>query len=444
MPRSLRWRLAVWLVLGVVLMWTSAAFVTVSNLRREMDEAFDSALAETAQRLLPLAVLDITDREEDGVARSVDALHMKKEYFTYIVRNRDGRILLRSRTADDTIFPPFTQTGFVNSPTHRIYFDSVEDGAYTIAVAEPLSRRTEVLNEAFTGLATPLGVMIPFSILAVWVLVHISLRPLQAFRAEIEKRGSGDMAPVSLRKLPTEVKPVAEAINNLLDRLQRTLAAERSFTSNSAHELRTPVAAALAQTQRLMAEISDPAALERARNIESSLHRLARLSEKLMQLAKAEGGGLVAEKSHDLGPIVAMILDELSTQKADRARIHLNKPDAPVLSRIDLDAFAILVRNLIENALKHGDPEQPIDVTLGADGSFRVANGGTVLSPRDLTRLTRSFERGPTEADGTGLGLSIARTIATGAGGQLQLRSPASGKTDGFEARFIPNATAER
>jgi len=271
------------------------------------------------------------------------------------------------------------------------------------------------------------------------VMVHLSMRPLQAFRAEIEKRGAGDLAPVELKKLPSEVRPAAEAVNNLLERLQRTLAAERSFASNSAHELRTPVAAALAQTQRLIAELSEPAAVERARHIESSLHRLARLSEKLMQLAKAEGGGLISEKSNDLGPIVAMVRDELSAGAGDAARVQFEKPAQPVRSHIDLDAFAILARNLIENALKHGDRAQPVRVTLAPDGTFKVANGGPIVPPRDLGRLTRSFERGPTTADGTGLGLSIARTIAAGAGGQLVLNSPASGRKDGFEARFVPN-----
>jgi len=437
-PRSLRWRLAIWLVLGVVFMWTASAVVTVNNMRREMGEVFDSALQETAQRLLPLAVMDIADRQEDGIARSVSTLHRHEEYFTYVVRNRQGRILLRSHAADDTIFPPFKKTGFVNSPTHRLYFDATLDGALTIAVAEPLGHREKVAREAFVGLAIPLAVLIPFSILAVWVLVQMSMRPLDEFRKGIEKRGSGDLAPVPVADLPKEMVPVADEVNHLLVRLRRTLEAERSFTSNSAHELRTPVAAALAQTQRLIAETKDAPTLDRAQKIEASLRRLARLSEKLMQLAKAEGGSLISATEHDLRPIVAMVIDELSTAGDTAHNIRFDKPATAVKSHVDLDAFAILARNLIENAMKHGGKGDAVVVKLSPDGTFSVINSGAIVPPMDLNRLTRTFERGPTEADGTGLGLAIARTIAAGAGGRLVLKSPASGREDGFEGRFIP------
>ncbi len=436
MPSSLRWRLAIWLVLGVALLWSAAAVVTVRNLRKEMGEVFDSSLQELAQRLLPLAVLDLADRDEDSPARQVASLPSDDMYFTYIVRNRAGRVLLRSQTSDESIFPPFSGVGFVNSPTHRIYFDSALQGALTIAVAEPLAHRNQVANEAFTGLAMPLGVLVPFSLLAVWVLVHMSMRPLQAFRAGIEKRGSGDLAPLPVYRLPSEIEPIAEAVNSLLERLRRTLEAERSFTANSAHELRTPVAAALAQTQRLISETSDPSTRERAGKVEDSLKRLARLSEKLMQLAKAEGGRLVSERATDVGPVLKMVVEEISTGHMAAGRIDLDLPDVPVLSHMDVDAFAILARNLIENALKHGRQDQPVTVSLSRDGAFRVVNSGPVVSQGSLSQLSRPFERGQTAADGIGLGLAIVQAIAAGSGGKLLLTSPVEGRDDGFEARF--------
>jgi two-component system OmpR family sensor kinase len=122
---------------------------------------------------------------------------------------------------------------------------------------------------------------------------------------------------------------------------------------------------------------------------------------------------------------------------ADAAgRIDLQLPDAPVLSHIDADAFAILTRNLIENALKHGARQEPVCVALSTDGELRVANAGPAVPPDLLARLSEPYERGRTQASGTGLGLAIAKTIAAGTGGRIELTSPRPGREDGFEASF--------
>ena len=140
-PRSLQWRISLWLGLGVALLWGIATVTTAQKLRHEMDKVFDSALEETGQRLLPLAVLDILSREEGDTSQRIITLRDHDEYFTYVVRDAHGGILLRSHRADDSVFPPFSKMGFVDTPTHRIYFDAALQGTITIAVAEPLAHR---------------------------------------------------------------------------------------------------------------------------------------------------------------------------------------------------------------------------------------------------------------------------------------------------------------
>ena len=246
--------------------------------------------------------------------------------------------------------------------------------------------------------------------------------------------GRGDLSPIPAGGLPSEFQPNARAVNLLLDRLRRALEAERSFTANSAHELRTPVAGALAQVQRLIVEASDEKTRSRARQVEAALQRLARLSEKLMQLARAEGGRLQAEAPVDLAPILRMLVAGMGRE--DGHRIELTLPDARIMASIDSDAFAILARNLIENALRHGAQDAPVQVSLSLDGVLRVVNRGPVVPADVLGRLAQPFERGPTDAHGSGLGLAIVAAIADGTGGRLDLISPAVGLPDGFEARF--------
>ena len=196
------------------------------------------------------------------------------------------------------------------------------------------------------------------------------------------------------------------------------------------------MAAALAQAQRLIIETTDAAVRKRARDIEVALRRLSGLSEKLMQLARAEGGRLHGAEPVDTGTILRMIVDELGANVGGAGRAELALPDAPVLARIDPDAFAILTRNLIENALKHGSQTEPVRVTLSMDGLLRVTNAGPAVPQDLLARLLNPFERGHARAQGAGLGLAIAKAIATGTGSSLELISPMEGREDGFEARL--------
>jgi two-component system OmpR family sensor kinase len=438
-PRSLQGRLSLWLGLGVTLIWAASAFVTAERLRAELDVVFDSALEEAAQRLLPLAVRDILDRDDDDAPdQRIATLRRHDQYFTYIVRDRAGQVLIRSHGADPAEFPPYSGSGFTDTPTQRIYSDAALQGSITIAVAERLARRGAALRGATLGLALPLALILPLSLVGVWLVVRWAMAPLAAFRRGIEARGAGDLSPIPADELPAELRPNAAAVNRLLDRLRRTLEAERSFTASAAHELRTPLAAALAQVQRLAIEAPDDPTRARAAAIEAALRRLSRLAEKLMQLARAEGGGLDAGEPIDLAPILHMLARDMATQGG--GRIVLALPEGPVMARIDADAFAILARNLIENALKHGDPHASVTVALSPDAVLAVANDGPCVAPDLLARLSRPFIRGETPAGGTGLGLAIAHAIAAGAGGRIELLSPAPGRQRGFEARFSATA----
>jgi two-component system OmpR family sensor kinase len=436
---SLRRRLALGLSAGVTALWLTAIVAAAVVVRHELDEVFDSALQETAERILPLAVIELIDTEDDnGTARRVSRVSEHEEYLTYVVRDRTGAILLSSHDADPATFADAPEAGFRNTNGHRIYSRSVVSGAYTIEVAEPLAHRREATLEAIAALLLPLAVLAPLSLIGIWVYVTRSLRPILRLRSDIATRGGADLSPVETRGLPNEIEAIGASVNQLLSRLRRTLEAERSFTSNSAHELRTPIAATLAQAQRLIAEVPEGPLRDRARRIEADLLRLSRLSEKLMQLARAEGGGIVSAAPQDLAPVLALVVEDFH-RSGDGARLRLRLPaDGAAPSAMDADAFAILARNLIENALRHGDPGPPIEVEMTAAGALRVVNGGAIVPPDRLAHLKTRFARGTSPAEGSGLGLAIAEAIVVHAGATLSLHSPATGRSDGFEAVVEP------
>ena len=441
-PRSLQARLCLSVGLALTVLWLGAATVTALIVRGEMDEVFDSALRETAERILPLAVMDIVGREDEGVTQRLAAVREHGEFFTYVVRDAEGLILLQSHAADPAVFPPWDGPGFGETATHRLYGDAALQGTIRITVAEPLAHRASVAREIQMGLSLPLLIVLPLALAAIVLAVRFSLDPLRRFRARLEARGARDLSAVPAGDLPTEIGPLAETLNGLLARLREAFEAERSFAANAAHELRTPLAGAIAQAQRLRAETRDPAIEARAAEIEATLKRLTRLSERLMQLARAEGGRLRVDESADLRAVARVVVDDLARAGAP-GRIALTLPDTAVMSDIDPDAFGILCRNLVENALRHGAQTAPVEVTLTGDGWLIVSNEGPVL-PRDtLDRLTARFERASDSADGSGLGLAIVAAIADRIGSRLVLQSPRPGASTGFEASIrLPTEAA--
>nr|WP_321458346.1 HAMP domain-containing sensor histidine kinase [uncultured Cohaesibacter sp.] len=484
LKNSLQLRLSLGLALGVGLLWAAATMVSGVIVKRELDGAFDQALAEAVERILPPVIHDIVEgnkvddevedlkvnglqlgrigrswRHENGFTRRFGHDRDKKDddkksddedkdwktgkeqktkfslpenqFLTYIVRDPMGRILLQSKNANPDFFPGIDKLGFRTLNDHRIFTGSTLDGNVIISVADPMARRRRAAHDTLEALAMPLFILVPLSMLGVWLLVRISMRSIRGFRSEIEMRGGGDLSPISAERLPSELEPVADEVNNLLERMRRTLEAERSFTANSAHELRTPVAAALAQTQRLISEAEQGAVKDRAIQIETALKSLSRLTEKLMQLARAEGGAMLSEQERDILPIVSLVLDEF---REDADRLQISMPDGPVPLLIDPNVFAILLRNLVENALKHASAQSEVEVQLEPDGKLIVRNDCDPIAYDVLERITRSFERGKTGAKGSGVGLAIVKAITTGSGATLALNSPIQDKKRGFEA----------
>lgn len=441
---SLQTRLAVAVGLSVTLLWLAAAAVTARSLDGEMQEVFDDGLKATAQRILPIARHDLReghqrrtpiehDDDDDDSETRIGRQARYGEDVTFIVRDRNGQILLGSKGADESIFPPFAKRGFIRTETHQLYYDTSFDGNLTIAVAEPLDHRTELSRKMLLGLVLPLIVVIPFSLLAILLAVRRSLRPVRALRQELANRGAQDLSPLPDSGLPSELLPISAGVNQLLNRLTAAFNAERAFAANAAHELRTPVAGAIAQAQRIRSETKDELTSQRATEIETTLKRLMRMSEKLMQLARAEGGRLQSDEPSDLRTVLQMIVQDFA--RTGEERIALRLPEAPVLSTLDPDAVGILCRNLIENALKHGAQHGAVEVSLEPGGLLSVANDGPTLSSDAMDRLMRRFERGNGKIGGTGLGLAIVKAIAARAGAGVNVISPRPSSNEGVEVQ---------
>lgn len=427
---SLLLRLSAWLGLGIAVLWAASVGATFIAVQQEVSVSFDKALETTAGRLLPLAIVQIFDGEDDGTDQIVAELSMGGPPIDYIVRNAEGRVLIRSRNADPAVIPQFSSEGFRNTNGARVYTAIAMQGAISIAVAEPLHVREEEMREALRPLLTPTLLLLPVSLLLIAFVLRRELRTVSRLADDIGRRGGQDLSQVETRDVPRELLPVTDAVNSLLARLSAVIEAERRFASNAAHELRTPLAAALAQVQRLGAEATDPEIRDRTTAIHEALTRLSGLSEKLLQLARAEGSATAAHDSADAVQILRLVADEVS-RSGDRAnRLDLTLPDQGYTVGMSADSLAILARNLLENAFVHGTG--PVRASLDDDRCLVVENDCPPIPPETLARLTEPLARGDTTADGSGLGLAIVRAIADATGSTLELSSPIPGSRRGF------------
>ncbi|EJC75122.1 signal transduction histidine kinase [Rhizobium leguminosarum bv. trifolii WSM2012] len=442
---SLQARLAIAIGASVTILWLGAAVATAHRLGQEMEQVYDDGLRATAERLLPIARhdlreehprderTDVNEDDDDGHDARPKRESRYGEDVTFVLRDRQGHLLLGSEGADASVFPPFEKQGFLRTNTHQLYYAASADGNLSIAVAEPLEHRQELSRKMLLGLLLPLLIVIPLSLVAILFAVRISLRPVRALKQGLSLRGAQDLSPLTVAGLPRELLPISGGINQLLERLKAAFDAERTFAADVAHELRTPVAGAIAQAQRIRSETKEEQTAQRTTEIETTLKRLMRMSEKLMQLARAEGGRLRTDELSDLRTAVRMIVRDF--ERVGLGRINLTMPEWPVLSRLDPDAVGILARNLIENALKHGAPRSPVQITLEQHGMLSVANDGAILPPEVMDRLMRRFERGNLKIVGSGLGLAIVKAIADRVGAAITVVSPREGRSDGVEVR---------
>jgi two-component system OmpR family sensor kinase len=429
-------KLVIALTSVVAISWLIASGLGIMVMQDEFAEIFDSGVQETAERLLPLVADDLKEQNPQAARNFAPRSH-GDEYLTYQVRDREGEVVLHSHSSAAEPFDVPLAPGFADTTTQRIYTVATPNGELYLQVADAFANRREAIMEAGTALILPLLVLIPVSMIAVVLVVRRALSPIQVLRDEIGSKDSGNMAPVDAEHLPKELHPIARSVNMLLERLRSALESERAFTSNSAHELRTPIAGALAQAQRLQADIP-PEFAPRVDQIERSLSHLAQLAEKLLQMSRAEAGIGVADTLTDLLPVMELMVEDISRSDLGSGRIQMHVPaDVTLQGMINADAFGIVVRNLLENALVHSPKDSTVNIYVETNGVVRFVNPGPVVEPELLPKLTTRFTRGQTQASGSGLGLAIVQNLVEQMKGSLVLSSPAHGQGDGFEARVM-------
>jgi two-component system sensor histidine kinase QseC len=419
LPRSLQGRLLV-LVLGlVVAVWLATALMTWFDVRHELDELLDSHLAQAAALLV---VQQARDLEDDDHGVDAPTLHRYAPKVAFQVFH-EGRLTLRSANAPaapmigaDTQFRSGFKTVPIEATAWRVFAAHGAERDVQVYVGEQVSSRAAILWAVLRSTLQPMALALPLLALAVGWAVYSGVAPLRRLGRLLAQRQPHALLPVVIDGTPSEMVPLLDALNGLFGRIGTLLESERRFTADASHELRTPIAAIRAQAQVALGEADD---VQRRHALQATLQgcdRATRLVEQLLALSRLESGSAPVMSTLDLGALVRSVVAGVAPQAlAKRQSIEL---DAQTPCRVSGDAtlLAVLVRNLVENAVRYSPPHARVKLMLRADAAqvqFKVEDSGPGLSEPEMLRLGERFFRVIGSAqDGSGLGWSIVRRIA--------------------------------
>jgi signal transduction histidine kinase len=429
---SLRARLLLTLGLTLALLWASAAAWLMRDLEDKLVETLDQRLAQSARMVAGLMLQLPPEVWQDADRRSLSIPSI--EGLACQVHSPRGNVMARThRDMQDVLAPgkPGHAYRREDGITWRVF--TYERGGLTITTADRLDERDTLMDGVLRVAVVPFIVALLGSLVALWLSVWRGLAPLSRLRESLAHRDPEALSPVEVRGLPAEIRPLIDTLNGLLARVEQAFTREQRFTSDAAHELRTPLTAIKTHVQ-VAKRVKGQAALDALHYAEQGIVRLNNTLDQLLLLARVEGRHPDGGETSDVATIAACAVED--TGHSERIELPPQWPDVRLLMPHALAVTAL--RNVLDNALRHGPPDTPVwlEARLLASSNelaFCVRDAGEGLSPQELEQLTRRFWRA-SNAEGSGLGLAIVAAIAERFGGRLAFHSPAG---EGLTVEFI-------
>ena len=311
-----------------------------------------------------------------------------------------------------------------------------------VTVAETLKKRSTLTGEILIGMAAPQIALLAIALLLGRIGVNLGLKPLTDLAAQIESRGQNNLSPVPQSGLPREARVLVARINDLLERLGNAMRAQKRFVADAAHQLRTPLAAVLLHAERAERATDISTEREALGALHRSVERAARLSAQLLALARTdpEAASAIELKPVDLTALTRSVGEEWVRRALERdIDFGLAVPDHPVLVKGDARLLSEVLSNLIDNALRYGNPGGHVTLMVETGDTTRlsVQDDGPGIPPEERTRIFERFYRlQNSNSDGCGLGLSIVEEIARLHNATVEVTSGANDRGSRFSVVF--------
>ncbi|NEV62185.1 ATP-binding protein [Thiorhodococcus minor] len=435
--RSIRHRLLLSLFVVWATIWIAVAAVSLDRSEHEVGELMDAQLAQTAHVLLQLT----REGSLPDAASQPQALtpigHPYESMISFQLW-RQGKLISTFGAAPPE--PLAHAPGFSDhriADTHwRVFGLPTGRTDEIVFVGQSYAIRHELIQYLTVHALRPILWSMPLAVLLIWLAVTDGLRPLGRLTSQVSHRSAEQLDPIDPSRSPIEIRPLTLALNGLMKRLDRALAAERHFAADASHELRTPftIIRAHAQIARRSkrAQERDQAldlltqGIDRASHLISQLLVLSRLHHSV-----GDGGA----ESCSLAAVAGEAIEDKSVMADTRGVTLAAKcpPDDPVLVELPPAPLAVLVANLLDNAIKFTPPGGQVRVSIKArreHAFLSVEDSGPGISAKDRARVFDRFYRAAGQtAPGAGLGLSIVRRICDIYGLDIELLGAETGAT---------------
>jgi two-component system, OmpR family, sensor histidine kinase QseC len=433
MNNSLRLRLLFILVGLFSLVWIFITTASYLFTRHEIEELFDAQLAQYARTLQGLTQHELDEEEHEDISLSDTFLgHTYEKKVAFQVWN--GRVLvLHSEMAPkgpmSEVFGFSDQT--FNGALWRVFVLPALNGASSVHVAEQYDVRNELVGEISLQILYPLIIALPLLASMIWFAVGRGLRPLRRITAEVGERSPVELQPLSSDHTPSEIEPLVAAINRLLNQLRMAFESERRFTADAAHELRTPLAILKVQAQVAQGAQNNEERVVAVGNILKGVDRATRLVEQLLTLARLDPDSSKKQFEYvELAGIAERVIGEqANTAVHKNIDLGLEEDSCGYIYGYP-DALEVMLRNLVDNAVKYTPNGGRVDVSVHKRGDnvvLSVVDTGPGIDEELRSRVFDRFYRVlDTKADGCGLGLSIVQRIAELHHADITLGKPGS------------------
>ncbi|MGH1460772.1 MAG: ATP-binding protein [Neptuniibacter sp.] len=435
---SIRSFLTLALVGSIVLSILVAIGASYQRITHETEELYDAELAQIARVLEAMLAIQFDYSAGSFInAQPVDQklilppeIHSDEEYdssghkyekkLSFQAWSRKGVPLLGSQ-ASGSMLSFNASEGYaeesINGQAWRTFVLFSDQLSIWIKVGQLVEIRNEITEEvAAVYIAVPL-IVLPLIVLLITLIVRKGLSPLKEINQEISERNTSYLRPLNLNRIPTELEQVVESVNNLMFSLEQALERQKRFTSNAAHELRTPLAAIKIHAQNIY---PDSERLQKIQdNIVLSVDKLTHLFNQLITLSQMENHNKTDQQTFPLSQLVEELIQSMQ-QHINERQITLDVDIGPQRIRANRDALEVLLRNLIDNAIKYtptgGSVKIEVD-TQNDDLTLLISDSGPGLNPKQRTQVFERFYRtAGQDTFGCGIGLSIVKELCDQSG----------------------------
>ena len=421
------------LLIGLLSLISIACFFTLGknyfDTRTEISELMDAQLAQSARVLLEISAHELYEQlaymaqQSDGqgdVSEHIDVqVHKYQQEIEFQIWTADGRLAVRSSNApispltdEDEVYGERTIDGVV----WRVYSVVNGDNTLRVQVGEHYDKRTALSNSISVRLIASFGLILPLLAVLIFVTVGKAMQPLRDVARQIQDREFNNLQPVETGQVCAEALPMVNALNGLFKRLQSSFEEIVLFTSNAAHELRTPLAAQKVNAQVAMQTADEHKRNEALKEVVDSIDRATHMVEKLLTLARLDPqGSLYSNEDIDLSRIAEEQLSELGVEALDKnIELSLDASDKCIV-RGDQSMAGVLIRNLVENAIRYTPEKGTVRVKIESKKNMCdivVEDSGPGIPEDQFEKVFKRFYRVSEDGQkGTGLGLALVQRI---------------------------------